>query len=159
MPNFITKDGVDLYRSNEGYVDWELYSQKFINSVQKFDFDDFISIPTFRDQDSDSWEGRKSAFERYLVELNISWFVYIKLYYNQGQLKPIVVGKTGSLLVNSKGTDLNFSMSTEDGPARRFLQENSLSWCKTQILVKECDGENNSYNLEKLYLDNGLFGS
>ena len=115
------------------YVCWSCYKDKFIsinlenrllNSISK-EFPTAISIPTFRTQDSQTWEGALGAFNQYLLDLNIQWFVYIKFYIDKetNQSKPLVVGKTGSTLVNSNGIDVNFSEEINDGPARKFLNE------------------------------------
>lgn len=61
---------------------------------------------------------------------------------------PLVVGKSGSLLVNVSGSDVNFSMDVKDGPARRFLAENALCWNKTEIAVHPCNDEGEAYQLE-----------
>lgn len=121
----------------------------------------FETIPTFRKQEDDVWNGR-SLFEQYLVDLNVGWFVYVKLFVpkNGGESLPLVIGKTGSLLVNAGGTDVNFSTDPGDGPARLFLYEGGQMWDRTKILLLRGGSE-----LEALEMENeitkryGLFGS
>lgn len=140
------------------YVQWEEYKRKFkINNVK---IENFEIIPTFRSQDSKNWYGSKKAFEKYLEEMKIGWFIYIKFYLNdKNEVKPLVIGKTGSLLVNSSGTDVSFSIC-QDSPARKFLNENNFKWDKTKIAIKRCKDENEAYNLEKeLTLKYQLFNS
>lgn len=75
-------------------------------------------------------------------------------------VSTLVVGKTGSLVVNSSGTDVSFSMDISHGPARRFLQEEHFEWDKSRILVIPCDDESIALNIEKSMHDEyGLFYS
>ena len=116
--------------------------------------DGFELYPTFRTQDSEVWSNALQAFEHSLVEANIGWFVYIKFYidYNLNGLpirKPLVVGKTGSKLVNKSGTDVCFSTDVSDGPARRFLSEEGLEWDKTVVAICKCKSEDLAFSLEK----------
>lgn len=149
--NFIVKDN-DLYfydKSVSDYILWEDFKNKFLVNVVKTP-DKFIFFPTFRTQDSGDWSGAKSAFEQNLTDNCITWFVYIKFYIdNKKNVKPLVVGKSGSKLVNFNGSDINFSNDIEDGPARRFLKEKRLDWCKTQIAILSCDSEQNALDMEK----------
>ena len=134
--NFEEKDDILYFydRSVCDYVPWNDYKKKFINISNNMElnnnFNDLLQgfkfYSTFRSQNSSNWEnGSKSAFEQSLVDTNIHWFVYIKFYidYRTKNIKPLVVGKSGSLLVNSSGSDLSFSTDINDGPARRFLAE------------------------------------
>lgn len=106
------------------------------------------------------WSNARSAFEQSLVDMNVGWFVYIKFYVNHdGCIKPLVVGKSGSLLVNSNGSDISFSIDVNDGPARRFLIEEDLEWCKTQIAVLPVDSEEEALYIEKEIGENELFYS
>ena len=78
--------------------------------------------------------------------MNVGWFVYVKFYVKKdGGIKPLVIGKSGSLLVNMYGSDLSFSIDVNDGPARRFLAEEGLEWCKTQIAVLLVESEEEAY--------------
>ena len=77
------------------YVPWSDFKKKFV--AHNVDIDSFKFVPTFREQDSDDWSGAKAAFEQNLVDMKVSWFVYID---KDGDVKPLVVGKSGSLLVN-----------------------------------------------------------
>jgi len=119
-------------KSIGNYVCWSCYKEKFIdigysdNFIKKLkeNYDNVELFSTFRTQDSEDWSGgARSAFERNLIERDISWFVYVKFYHNKNKnkIEPLVVGKTGSLLVNISGTDVDFSEDENDGPARRFL--------------------------------------
>lgn len=161
-PSFQTINGTLHYydKSNNIYTPWEDYKLKFsrkrltrdilqfigkIKSLNEFKYltdDEIFLHSTFRDQNSDSWNGSKKAFEQSLVEKSVNWFTYVKFYIDsKGLIRPLVVGKSGSLLVNSYGSDVNFSESESDGPARRYLTDNGLSWDKTQILVIKAKSE------------------
>ena len=138
------------------YITWEEYKVKFPTFNIGFKLPEgFKMYPTFLTQDSEH-ENVGGAFEQSLVDENISWFVYIKF---DELNRPLVCGKSGSKLVNSK-TDVLFSMKIEHGPSRRFLQDNSLNWCKTQIAICPCETEQEAYDLEERILkDYNLFGS
>lgn len=164
-PSFKTKNNILYYydKSINDYIHWEDYKKKFnskrltrdienfiiniknldifhpknMGPIGSYDIDDIVQlVPTFRNQDSQDWTGTRNAFEQNLVYLGIEWFTYIKFYINKnGTIRPLVVGKSGSSLVNSNGSDVNFSGNIEDVPARRFLIETKTIWDKTQILT------------------------
>lgn len=100
------------------------------------------------------------AMEQQLIELNISWLTYIKFYKDKnGFLKPLVVGKSGSKLVNKSGTDINF-MYEGKNPGRSFLRESCLKWDHSQVLIIPADSEFLAYKKEKeLGEKYGLFQS
>ena len=112
--------------SNGNIVLWDEYKENFkyqnnINSLDDFlnmikkDFSNAFIQSTFRTQDSQDWSGARIAFEQNLVDLEVNWFVYIKFYIDsKGIIKPLVVGKSGSLLVNSNGSDVSFSENIKD---------------------------------------------
>lgn len=162
--NFYQRNEVLYYFDQDArdYVAWEDYRKRFLLQNVNFQLPGgFEWIPTFRKQDSDNWEGSRGAFEHHLMELNIEWFIYIKFYVgNDGEIKPLVVGKSGSILVNSSGSDVSFSVEVENGPARRFLHENGLQWCKTRIAIMKCKDEIDAYSKEKYWMRKlNLFGS
>ena len=171
VSKFETKDNILYFydRSINDYIPWENYKKKFIIQSNKLTYKNNI-IPgfklysTFRAQDSEDWSGGiKQAFEQSLIDDSISWFIYIKFYLDmQNNSKPLVCGKSGSLLVNSNGSDLSFSTDINDGPARRFLAENSgkYLWDKTKIAILPCNSEKEAYELERKYTNLlNLFGS
>lgn len=159
IPNFVEENGVLKYfnRKVGEYIPWESYKEHFeslnlyvdfLSDVQKY-YPSAVMLPTFRTQDSVDWTGASGPFEQSLVEMMIKWFVYVKFYVDHdGNVKPIVAGKTGSKLVNINGTDLNFSMNQDDRPARRFLVENRYQWDKTKILIIPCENEGEAYGIE-----------
>lgn len=164
---FIEKDNQLYYFDNlkKKYILWDEFKNKIKTQFVENDFifdikNKYLNakiISTFRSQNSNNWAGSKSAFEKSLVEQNISWFVYIKFDENNN---PLVVGKSGSLLVNFKGSDISFSTDIGDGPARRYLNEENLNWNKTQILVIPCNSEKEAFKIEKEIQKNyNLFGS
>lgn len=159
-PNFIIKDNIVYYydKSINDYIPWEDYKTKFKTFNIDFKLPErFKLYTTFRTQESEDWSGARGAFEQNLVENDVNWFVYIKFDENN---KPLVVGKSGSLLVNSNGSDLSFSMNANDGPARRYLIENNLDWNKTHIAIMNCDSEQEALKLEKeIALKYNLFES
>ena len=168
VSKFEIKDNVPYFydKSVNDYIPWEDYKKKFIIQSKYVDIKnilpEFKLYSTFRTQDSNSWSGgSKQAFEQSLVDDSILWFVYIKFYLDtQNNSKPLVCGKSGSLLVNSNGSDLSFSTDINDGPARRFLAENQLQWDKTKVAILSCSSEKEAYELERKYLEKlNLFGS
>ena len=164
IPNFINKNNILYYfdKSINQYVPWEDYKIKFKTLNVNFNLPKgFKLYPTFRSQDSDNWNGAKAAFEQSLVDANINWFVYIKFFIDKtGKIRPLVIGKSGSLKVNSNGSDVSFSTDVNDGPARRFLMESSAAWDKTQIAILPCYNENDSLKIEsKIAKEYSLFES
>lgn len=160
---FKVEDGIEMFfdvKQSE-YVPWLQWKENFkiIDNIQLPN--GFFCIPTFLDQQSEDWKGARVPFEKSLVDLGIGWFVYIKFYLNtNGDMRPIVVGKSGSKATNVTGSDVNFSIDPNDGPARKFLKEEGLKWCKTQIAILRVDTELEAYEIEKkIQLELGLFGS
>ena len=168
--SFAEHDNVRLYLDpvSNKYVPWDQYSKDFLNADVPAGLDALqkvvpgsVILPTFRDQTSKSWAGARQAWEELLTSSGIGWFAYIKLYIGKdGLARPLVGGKSGSALVNSAGSDLNFSEDAEDGPARQFLVDSNLEWLKTHVLVVPCDEEQLAYAMESdLILHFHLFGS
>ena len=82
----------------------------------------------------------------------VNWFSYVKFYIDsRKRIRPLVVGKSGSLNVNSGGSDVSFSTDGNDGPARKFLMDECATWDKTQILVIKAKSEK-----QALFLKIGL---
>ena len=190
-PSFKTENDILYYydKSNKQYIPWEDYKAKFnrkrltkdvesfINSLKSldifqpknmgpvgsYDIDEIVKLyPTFRTQESDNWANARNAFEQSLIEAKIDWFVYIKFFIDQlGCIKPLVVGKSGSLNVNANGSDISFSTNVNDGPARRFLIETKgASWDKTHILIIKAKSEQQALFYEWKISDvYGLFES
>ena len=159
LPNFIKMNDILYYFDSKikDYIPWIDYKKQFktefnndfINKVKK-DYSNVFMQPTFRNQDSKDWAGAKQAFEQSLVENNVYYFCYIKFYIDlNNNMKPLVVGKSGSLNVNTTGSDVSFSTDINDGPARRFLNEEKLQWDKTKILIIPCKTENEAFDIEK----------
>ena len=156
---------------------WQCYKEKFIKekiyTIKKFKIKYYISFllhgfkiyPTFRTS-TDGWKGDKPAFEQILLDNNINWFVYIKFYntneFNEkkNKIRPIIVGKSGSLNVNSTGSDLNFSTSNNDGAARKFVNLNNFTWNCDFIMIKKVKSEDQAFYQEKKIMEKfDLFGS
>lgn len=153
---------------------WEEYKRIFESSIQKLCVQDFqslgfVAVPTFRERKSVDWSCRaRAAFEQYLVDIGIGWFVYIKFFEtHDGTILPLVVGKSGSLLVNRSGSDVNFGLwdglsypSEMCTPARRLLHDEGLNWYVEHILVLSCIDEKVAFSVEKDILEKyRLFGS
>ena len=169
----ITKlNGSLFYEKNEelwyydkeinNYIPWIEYKEKFLISSKNTELpENFKIIPTFRIQDSNNWSGARTAFEQSLIDDNISWFIYIKFYIDKNlNVKPLVCGKRGSLIVNSNGSDVSFDYDINGGPVRQFLIEENLEWDKTRIAILKCNSEKESYLAEQKYLKElNLFGS
>ena len=136
----LTKN-VESFISNLKSLD--IFQPKSMGPVDSYDLDDTIKLyPTFRSQKSNDWTGAKGAFEQSLVDNNVNWFCYIKFYINRNDnIRPLVVGKSGSLNVNNNGSDVSFSTDINDGPARKFLNDENLQWDKTQILIIKAKSE------------------
>lgn len=151
IPNIHTKDDFVGSKNRNNFVLREEVNQKFkANHIECSVPLGFTIIPTFRDQNSTSWKGRREMFEDLLVKQNIKWFVYIKYAKNLfGKNFPLVVGKSGSKLVNNSGSDVSFSEDSNHGPARRYLKENNFEWNKTYIAIYPCETEREAYNKEK----------
>lgn len=97
--------------------------------------------------------------EEELIEQDISWFAYIKGYIKEGVWTPLVVGKTGSRLVNKFGTDISFKYSGEQ-LGRTFLREKRLEWDISKILIIPCNSEKKALLLESyIASENKLFFS
>lgn len=146
---------------------WSCYIETFkskptppIKSYISLRFNKFKIIPTFRTS-KESWNGDKIAFENFLIKKRIKWFIYIKFYEDKnGRIKPIVIGKSGSMLVNYSGSDLNFSTSIKDGPARQFLHLRKLNWHYDNIMIRKCKNEKHAYELETYFMNKfDLFSS
>lgn len=175
LPNFATlnvaceihTEEADMYfNKTASYECWSCYKEKFscdnltsdsiklinrIKLIPSFENSIIDIVSTFRDNNSTSWEGARAAFERSLVDKNITWFTYIKFYKaNNGDIKPIVVGKSDSLLVNAAGSDVSFSTDISHGPSRRYLNETSQSWHKTEILTIAAGTEEQALINEKI---------
>lgn len=171
QPSFKEENGIKYYydKSINQYIPWEEYKikfnrkrltidiQTFINNIKSldifqpknmgpvgsYDMNEIIKLyPTFRSQDSNSLEGSRQAFEQSLVENGVNWFSYVKFYIdNKKRIRPLVIGKSGSLNVNSGGSDVSFSTDENDGPARKFLMDECATWDKTQILIIKAKSE------------------
>lgn len=104
---------------------------------------------TFGTKDSQNWLGARFAFEQDLIEKDISWFD-IKFYIDKDEaIKPLVISKTCSKLVNTNGTDVSFSIDENNVPARKFLKEQHLEWNKIKILIILCENKIKSLEIEK----------
>lgn len=92
---------------------------------------------TCLEQGKHRWgRGKKSRFQKSLVDGELKYFAYIKFYLDDGEKYAIVAGKSGSLNVNkSSGCDLSFSLNNKHGKARRWLNTNHKEWCQTEIIV------------------------
>lgn len=116
--------------------------------------DGFEFISTGRTQESNN---TNSILNSILTSKNIKWFVYIK-YDEYGT--PLVVGKSGSKLVNISGCDVVFDKNPDGGPARQYLINRNIDWNKTQIAICKCNSEQEAFDKEKEIHDKyGLFYS
>lgn len=159
---FDFKNNLVIDKLEQKEISWEEFKSKF--QIQNLNFNlynEFKVYCTFRTQYSDDWSGAKAAFEQSLVDDNIGWFIYIKFYFDkENKLKPLVCGKSGSLLVNINGSDVSFDYNPNGGPARQFLIEENLKWDKTKIAILKCESEKEAYLAEQKYLrEFNLFGS
>ena len=148
---------------------WSCYKKNYIQSVKRHKLKKsfvlkhlygFKIIPTFRTS-KDSWNGDKIAFEQYLLDQKVKWFVYVKFYVNKkGKILPLVGGLSASSKINYGGSDLNFSLSTKDGKSRQFLKLNKEDWYYYKIAIRKCKSPHEAYRLESKILDDfNLFSS
>lgn len=154
----------EKYSKNNNYDSIE----PFIDKIQDKYSNAFIQ-PTYRSQNSTTWSGAKDAFELDLNQMEIGYFAYVKFVYNidpitgeidYNSIKPAVAGKSGTLIVNYSGTDVNFSEDEKDGPTRKMIQDGLISWCKSFILVIPTENECLAYEVERnLQKEYKLLGS
>lgn len=186
-----------LDRQSGKYVPWEQWRNERLSDIQKSmqsshgtsllqcmtDFSQLVErwlqttdlsqshpaiLPTYREPESENWDGALAAWEHSLVELELENFVYVKFAQCRREgtessecvsLKtcfPLVVGVTGSLLVNTAGSDLDFGewnpeLGPEDvnfTPARLFMYENGMQWVKTHVLAVPCSNREQAFLLE-----------
>ena len=179
LPYFVQQDEKLFFLYDGQYVLWtdfvknwyQLGLEKWSNGVELHDLCEYlfeitgiqpVIQPTFRMQDSIDWSGgARQAFEKDIMDKNVGYFAYIKFYLDEnGHSRPLVAGKSGSVLVNSSGSDVMFSDDVEHGPARRFLQEGHFHWDKTNILLLPADSEKHALALERqVQKTMNLFGS
>lgn len=125
------------------YIPIELYIESLKKLPVNFVPEGFKLISTFRSQESNK---TNRLLDDYLIKQNITWFTYIK--YSENGV-PLVVGKSGSKLVNSSGCDVTFDKNSNGGPARQYLIKNNLNWNKTQIAIYICSTEQKALDKEK----------
>ena len=120
----------------------------------------FKWIPTLRTSEY-SWNGDKIAFDTMLEQLGYKWIVYIKFYIDRNnKIRPIVVGKSGSLKVNNSGCDLSFSTDVSHGDSRGFLKAANHDWYHKYILIKNFKNESQAYKFERKIMNlYGIYGS
>ena len=125
----------------------------------------FKVIPTFRTS-KETWNGDKIAFEQFLNDNGVKWFVYIKFYEeklgrnSKQRIKPIVAGKSGSMKVNYSGSDLSFSTDVRYGISKQFLHYNKVNWHYDHIMIKKCRSESQAYQIESKIINKfDLYGS
>lgn len=111
---------------------------------------EYYVVDTCLGQNEDRWRrGEKSKFQQNLCNLGLEYFAYIKFYLEGYNKIAIVVGKSGSKLVNkSQGCDLSFSVKATDGAARKWLLNNQRQWCQTKILVVPAKCQREAYAIE-----------
>ena len=180
--NFAIKNDVEFIfdKYTGDYREWESFKRSFLKYIKNLKtnhlegiqgFVDKLKLemnlnaeimPTFISKETPKHCGH-AAFDHYLSENDIKWFAYIKFFTlgdEASEIKPLVVGKSGSNLVNASGSDLSFSTDVNDGPARRLLKETNSEWYYPYIVVIPCVTEEDAYlienNIQKEY---HLFGS
>jgi len=121
----------------------------------------FRWVPTFQDDSGNTLAAPGAAFDAMLQSHGVRWCTYVKFYRSRrGRVSPLVVGKTGSGLVNATGTDLSFSTDPSHGPARRMLAATRARWHTTYVMVKGAKNANAAYDTERMVMDHlSLYGS
>lgn len=150
-------DSVLYVKDGNNWVEWDQFKKSYIESHTNINLpNDFITIPTFRNQNSVSWVNSKAKFEQYLLDLNICWFIYIKFAIKNNNIIPLVIGKTGSKNVNIYGSDVDFGDYDKNNvynatKARKFLYEEGMQWLKTHIAILPCENEKDALEKEQYY--------
>lgn len=137
-------------KTKKKYICWDCKKEEVLNNetIQAIIDFGYEIIPTFYDE-SDFWYKRNKFEEDLAYNKNIKWFSYVKFYIDAyGASRPLVAGKTGSLLVNKSGTDVCFSTNTNDGKSKIFLSDSNLSWNTSIIAIKRFDLEKDAYKFE-----------
>lgn len=133
---------------------------EFIGRIKKLPImfvpDGFHLVSTCRTQES---KYRNKILDNVLKGGKYKWFAFYIKYDELGH--PLVVGKSGSKLVNRSGCDVTFDKNPNGGPARRYLIKNNLDWNKTQIAVsKSFETEKEAFEYEsKIVKKYNLLGS
>lgn len=137
-------------KTKKKYICWDCKKEEVLNNetIQAVIDFGYEIIPTFY-YESDFWYKRNKFEEDLAYNKNVKWFSYVKFYIDAyGASRPLVAGKTGSLLVNKSGTDVSFSTNANDGKSRIFLSDSNLSWNTSVIAIKKFDLEKDAYKFE-----------
>lgn len=135
------------------YIPWEIFKQnKIIDDINSDILTDIqknynaFYIQTFISKERSINCGH-AAFDKLLLENEIDYFVYIKMYKDENNnILPLVCGESGSFNVNSSGCDLSFSKDINHGPSRKFLFENNFDYFYDQVLLIKTNSKNESKN-------------
>lgn len=153
---------VYIQKLNQDRIPFKDYCSKFIvNSPLNVNFKDlgFVDVPFDCSEKHPSYP--TLACEQYISDLfeDNPWLVYIKYYIDfEGASRPIVVGKTGTIKVNSSGTDICFDIKKNDKrAARQFLADNNLSWDKSKISAIGFKTEQEALNFEDYIINKFSF--
>ena len=158
IPNFIVKDDIEYYldKATGKYVEWKIFKDEFklsnISNEIIFKIKNLYGgeyYPTFIDKESHINCGH-AGFDRYILEKNVNYFVYIKFYKNiNNKIIPLVIGQSASYNINSNGSDLSFSNKIEHGPSRKFLMDERLEYYYKEIFIIKTESREDSLNIEK----------
>lgn len=155
---FFTKNNKEYFvdRSSNKYILWEDFKNNFI--IQNINNKIISQIqleyngewfPTFITR-NDPLNCGHLAFDKYLVDKGVRYFVYIKFYKdNENNIYPLVCGESASFLINSSGCDLSFSKNLKDGPSRKFLIEENFDYLYEQIYLIRTNSREESLKIEK----------
>lgn len=136
---------------------WECFKEEFSKNNVFIDniceIEDMVKIPTFLSQEDDNWQNARSAFEQYLIDLDIQYFSYIKFGLDDKKNIFLLSGcESGSYLVNNSGSDVLFDYK-KDSASRKYLLDNNYQWYKEYIVIKPFDSKKEAKEHEK-YLQN-----
>lgn len=131
----------DVYKWNEFSKRYYNYLCDNAKDIEESIFEDFPDARFIYFNDIND-------LEQQLIGLDIRYFTYIKYAKSNNDAKrnklegkdidgaiPLVVGKSGSPLVNTCGTDISFSYDAGHGPARKLINDLNLKWKDDCILV------------------------
>lgn len=140
------------------FINFEDYCLNFISNNEIIFDNDFKTIKFDPSKSKPSYPSL--SWEQMIADLFLEtpWLVYIKYYIDKNNLsRPLVVAKTGTLIVNKTGSDINFNYNINSA-SRQFLLENKLSWDTSRISIKGFKTENDALRFEKqLLLNTNLF--
>ncbi|MGO5052367.1 hypothetical protein ACTQ6A_07565 [Lachnospiraceae bacterium LCP25S3_G4] len=136
-----------------GYIRNIYTKQEIINLLDKSKYASrYKQYDTCLEQHETRWKyGHRFKYEEKLRLDGIRHFAFIKFYLTEnGDKIGLVAGKSASKIVIGK-SDLNFSLNPKHGPARRFLEDKKMEWCKTEVIIIGAEAMDNKENRKEAF--------